>query len=76
MDLGWKVVLSVETDTEPSAQNTLQQCRAQLILYYKIRTVFLRTLVRVQEQDMSYWAEEEVYVRYLEPSLKGCVEVD
>ncbi len=36
----------------------------------------LRTLARVQAQDVSRWAEAEGYGRYLEPSIKGSTEVD
>ena len=52
LDLSWKVTLGMEADAVPFAQSMLQHFRAQLILYYRIQAVFLRSLKLAEERGL------------------------
>jgi hypothetical protein len=44
LDLGWKVALGVEVESQPFAKSTLQLFRAQLIVHGEAREIFLASL--------------------------------
>ena len=79
VDMSWQVALGVDAYARPFAQSTLQQFRAQLILYEKIRAVFQRSLELARERGAApgglLWPPENCFQLFMTATANNLTNI-